>query len=127
MLKNLGALRRAEAERCSPRCVGEQGTDKGDDLPEDTATTVAVYKRLAAGLRLDELEELCQLLARLRRAIEQVENNDKVETRSAGVGPDEPHHHDAVRCPRIAVRCSAAVGAAGRAKVWQCGPLRWGL
>ena len=56
MLKSLGALRRAEAERCSPHCVGEQGTDKSDDLPEDIVTTVAVYKRLA-GLRLAALEE----------------------------------------------------------------------
>jgi len=102
MLKNLGALRRAEAERCSPHCVGEQGTDKSDDLPEDPATTVAVWKRLA-GLRLaelvgwraraDQLErkqlKCDQLLAQLGRA-----QFGKVETRSAGVGPDEPHHHD---------------------------------
>ena len=55
MLKNLGALRRAEAERCSTHCVGEHGTDKNDDRPEETAMTVAEYQHLA-GLRLTELE-----------------------------------------------------------------------
>ena len=47
-------LIREECEADRRALLGGQGTDKSDDLPEDTATTVAVYKRLAE-LRLVEL------------------------------------------------------------------------
>ena len=92
-----GAIGRAKAERCSPYCVGEQGTDKNDEASElverdvlEASAFAELEERRARADQLERTQLACdQLLARLRRRVA-----NKVETRSASVGPDEPHHHD---------------------------------